>query len=389
MLLNLLIMGFINLNIYLDKNTTDDFNFVIRFDISDSGCGINNQDYNKLFKSFTQLDNRSTTKFYPGTGLGLVISKELVELMHGKIWLEKSSDEGSTFSFIIPLNKGNDVIENENSNIDVLKNKNVLIIDDNLHNRISLSGIVTKWNMSPQVFSNAEEALYFTRIKEYDLGLIDICMPNINGLSFAKYLKLQNEFNNKTMPLIALSSLNDNKNSKIYNDISTIFNACLIKPYKESLLQKICINIFNNDVSDNDIKINNITNFKKNLKILLAEDIHINQKIICNFLNKLGFNEIDVVSNGKDCIELIYKNNYDIILLDIKMPIMTGEEVIAIIRQETLLRKSYIIAITAYCLIDDKKRFIDMGFDDYLPKPINLKDLDKCMNKFLNKLLKD
>ncbi|NBP00272.1 MAG: response regulator [Proteobacteria bacterium] len=378
----------------------------IRFDITDTGCGINSVDQNKLFKSFSQVDNHITAKVYQGTGLGLAISKELVELMGGCIWLDWSEPhKGSRFSFVIqseiPVLTDTPVCNDECDSI--LKNANVLIVDDNLYNRLSLTGIVTKWGMKPHSFSNSEEALYFTRITQFDIGLIDICMPKCDGHTFATKLREQPEFNNKTMPLIALSSLGDKKPA------SKLFLAHLIKPIKEAKLKQLCVdslryricNSGNTPVTDISskqslqyyIENNELITLKDNVRILLAEDVYINQRVVVSFLNKLGFNNIQVVENGQQCLDYVFANKYDIILLDIRMPLLNGEVVLKRIQEHFSdipeQNIPYVVAVTAYCLREDKTKYLNMGFDDYIPKPVSLKDLSRCMNNFIEGLLHD
>lgn len=379
----------------------------IRFDIIDTGCGIHKSERKKLFKSFSQVNNQITSKIYQGTGLGLAISKELVELMDGFIWLDKSEiNIGSTFSFVLPVKKSlEESISSDTTSESVLKGANVLIVDDVLYNRISLTAMVTKWGMKAYCFSNSEEALHFTRLTPFDIGIIDICMPKIDGYSFAQKLRDQNEYNNKTFPLIALSSLGDKEVSK-----SKYFKTHLIKPVKESRLKKMCIkflqervkinqpkcndiNIQKENVSlDTYINTNHLSGLKDNVRILIAEDVYINQKVIVSFLNKLGFSNIEVVDNGKKCLDLALKNIYDIIILDIKMPIMTGDMVLMELLKQYKLKektKPYIIAVTAYCLREDREKYLSMGFDDYIPKPVCIGDLKKSLNAYIESLLKN
>uniref|UniRef100_A0A6C0DWX9 histidine kinase n=1 Tax=viral metagenome TaxID=1070528 RepID=A0A6C0DWX9_9ZZZZ len=382
----------------------------LRFDIEDTGCGIDDIDKEKLFKSFSQIDNKITYKIYQGTGLGLAISKELIELMNGCIWLDWSEiGKGSRFSFILKVESYNEVNEIlENNNDSILKDKNVLIVDDNLYNRISLTGMIKKWGMRPYAFSNSEEALYFTKIMQFDIGLIDYCMPKIDGPTFASKLREQKEYNNKKMPLVALSSLGE-KISKT----SKHFKSYLIKPFKESHLKKTCIqlletnsfNVIKNETQtkiiennsyqniDNYIRQNNLDKLKDDIRILLAEDVYINQRVITSFLNKMGFNNIQIVENGQQCFDLIKEQDFDIILLDIRMPIMNGEKALKLIKNyyniETSKKIPYIIAITAYCLSDDKEKYISLGFDDYIPKPVSYMDLNKCIDNFIKILLRD
>jgi signal transduction histidine kinase/DNA-binding response OmpR family regulator len=406
------------LNDNIIENTIDSDNvyfnkIYLRFDIIDSGCGIDSNEINKLFKPFSQVINKVNYKIYQGTGLGLVISKELVELMGGFIWLDKSDlYKGTKFSFVLPtiecptLNLNN----NNNDNSNVLHNANVLIVDDNIHNRISLSGMITKWGMKPYVFSNAEEALYFTRLTNFDIGLIDICMPKMDGVTFASKLYSQKNFINNEFPLIALSSIGD-KNSTDSN----YFKIHLLKPIKESKLKNICINLLQNrkknkldnqvflqnnnscinlpieqSSTDDYIIENKLDEFKYNIKILLAEDVHINQKVIISFLRKIGYINVDIVSNGEECIQFAKQNHYDIIFLDIRMPIKDGDVVLKELLEFYKNNKKtspYFVAVTAYALKEDKDRYINLGFDDYIPKPITLNTLSKCIDKFIDQTL--
>ena len=365
----------------------------LRFDITDTGCGIDTTDTDKLFKSFSQVDSQITSKIYQGTGLGLAICKELVELMGGFIWLESSSpSKGSVFSFVLPTIESIYPIIPDNLSENVLHGANVLIVDDNMHNRISLTGMITKWNMKPYAFSNSEEALHFTRLVKFDIGLIDICMPKIDGPTFASKLREQQEFNNKNFPLVALSSLGDKLSS------SKFFKFSIIKPIKESKLKKICIDLLQKRPVQETTKNvehyiidNDVTELKNNIRILLAEDVFINQKVVVSFLKKLGYDNIQTVDNGQQCIDLATNNNFDIILLDIRMPIKNGEIVLHELNNfysnNSQFKRPYMVAVTAYCLKEDKDKYLGMGFDDYIPKPITIDDLSKCLNKFIHKIL--
>jgi signal transduction histidine kinase/DNA-binding response OmpR family regulator len=414
--------GTIFLNV--EKIKADEFNFLqnlhgnssfevsndskeifLRFDVTDTGCGIEDKSKSKLFKSFTQLDNIITSKIYPGTGLGLVISKQLVELMGGCIWLDWSEPlKGSRFSFIIRA-RISDEQENlqESDNDTVLVGANCLIVDDNLYNRISLTGMITKWGMKAHAFSNGEEALYFTRLTKFDIGLIDICMPKIDGPTFAVKLREQKEFENKNFPLIALSSLGDKLTST-----STLFKNHLVKPIKEAKLKQICIENLRQhkkmstietviQESSNNVnsymKENEISSLKDNIRILLAEDVYVNQRVIVSFLNKIGYTNVTVVENGKQCLDLTTNQDFDIILLDIRMPVMDGDVVLKHLREYFNVHKDkrmpYTVAVTAYCLREDKDKYLSLGFDDYIPKPVSIAELTKCFNSFIESLLQN
>ena len=144
---------------------------------------------------------------------------------------------------------------------------------------------------------------------------------------------------------------------------------------------------------DNYIIKNDLPALKENIRILLAEDVYINQRVIVSFLKKMGFPNVDIVENGEQCLNYTFNNDYDIILLDIRMPIYNGEVVLAKIQEHyksnSHRRIPYIIAVTAYCLKEDRDKYLSMGFDDYIPKPVSYSDLTKCMDSFIKELLNE
>lgn len=381
----------------------------LKFSVIDSGCGIEKSDYNKLFKSFSQLTSQITTKVHEGTGLGLAICKKLVNLMKGHVWLETSElNHGSTFSFVMKTMICDSPADNLSDNtfdetqLAFLKGKSVLIVDDNKMNRMSMCSTITKWGMKAFPFSSSEEALFFIKVVPFDIGLIDICIPKIDGFTLASKIRQEPEFNNKLMPLIALSSLGDK-----VQDLDKYFQEHIVKPVKESKLRKACISLLNAHKTNSNKKELLLQETKQQVTkqrlkhsdttILLAEDVYINQKVILGFLNKLGYTNVSVAENGKQVLDIMKTKTFDIILLDIKMPILDGVGVLKTLRQhyyysnhspinkkQNFMNKTipYIIAITAYCLKEDKEKYINMGFDDYLPKPIQMHELENCLNSY-------
>jgi signal transduction histidine kinase/DNA-binding response OmpR family regulator len=368
----------------------------IRCDVTDTGCGIDQSDQHLLFQSFSQINNQLDSKISPGTGLGLAIAKNLVELMNGCIWLDWSEyNNGSKFSFIIKTqiyNDNNNIYNDKDDDLPILQNKHVLIVDDNLINRMSLTTTVSKWGMKPHSFSTGEEALHFTKLKQFDIGLIDICMPIMDGYTFSNKLREQSQFTNSKIPLIALSSISD-KTITSHN----LFNNFFTKPIRESQLKKAIVQLLRNKTpykQENTTALITTTvdhtNLKQDVRILIAEDVYINQKVIIRFLNKLGYTHIHTVENGEQCIEALKNNSFDILLLDIRMPVMNGEIVFQKMQdlyQNNRKRKPYVIAVTAYVLREDKEKYLNMGFDDYIPKPISINILSKSMDKYMIKLL--
>jgi signal transduction histidine kinase/DNA-binding response OmpR family regulator len=401
--------GQIELNISA-QNKGDDL--YIKFSISDTGCGVEKSERDKLFKSFSQVESQLLNKINQGTGLGLAIAKELVTLMGGEIWVDWSEvGKGSRFCFTIKATKCDDIVSGNEYDNNILKNKKVFILDDKVENRMGLASIVQRWGMKVTSFNSGLEALYLLRSSDYDLGLVDICMPDMNGVDFSNRLHQQLIGQGKPpIPLIALTSLGDTIDQN-----NERFRSHLIKPVKETKLKKDCIQIitlskykFKKEEESSPLELNTYLksnnldthSFKENVRILLVEDVLINQKVVISFLNKMGYAKIDVCDNGKQCLEMLVKNKYDIILLDIRMPIMNGEIVINYINsfysdkipkpvKYNLAnpRKPYIIAVTAYCLKEDREKYISMGFDNYVPKPININELHTVMNLCIENLL--
>jgi signal transduction histidine kinase/two-component SAPR family response regulator len=362
----------------------------LKFTIEDTGCGIDHSHISKLFTSYHQIQHNYGAN--QGTGLGLSIAHELVNLMNGKIYIDWTElDRGSRFCFVIKTKKCNDTIPVTFDNSHVLKNKTAFILDDKLENRLGLASMIQKWGMIVHTYSDPKEALFFLKHNTYDIGFVDICMPELNGKEFAMRLNQQTLSSNRgNIPLVALSSIGEHLNEYNY-----LFKAQLLKPVKESKLKTVCSEIFS---SSKKIEVPEF-NIKENIKILLAEDVTINQKVIINFLNKIGMHDITLVENGKECLESLTQTKYDIILLDIRMPIINGENVIKYINdyfdgKESAYKflnnkKPITVAVTSYCLKEDKQKYLDMGFDDYLPKPININDLNTCMHNCIEKLLKN
>jgi signal transduction histidine kinase/DNA-binding response OmpR family regulator len=365
--------GFISMKI--SATSMDNNMFEILFNISDTGIGISKEDIEKLFVSFTQLDN-SSTREYEGTGLGLAISKHLCKLMGGKIWIDSDGYSGTSVFFTIICKENNNNDDNNiicDNYINDLKNKLVLVVDDNSTNRMMLCSMLINWHMKPIACSSSEEALVYLRGPyEFDLGLIDICMPKTNGFELAEKIRdLKKDF-----PLIALSSLDD----EIGKDTRTCFHTYITKPIKQNCLFKICLSALNFKINfENRFKIcPKETNMKP---ILLTEDVYINQQVAIGILEKLGYINVDVANNGVEMLNAVKKKKYDVILLDIKMPIMDGVTALTELNKLYSIKdRPYIIALTANAMQDDKYLYTKtLGMDNYISKPINIDELRKIM----------
>lgn len=376
--------------------------YTLKISVQDNGIGISEQDQCKLFNSFMQIEN-SLTKC--GTGLGLAISKRLVELLNGTIHVKSNIGCGSTFWFTCNYFPQKVVEQNLEKEIEDLQDKYILIVDDNPDNRMFLEDLVLEWHMKPIVCASAKEAIKLVSSDryEFELGLIDICMPCMNGAELAQQIKSICPL----FPLIALSSVNDfiqttefsakldkpiNKLQLFYaihkiiseniKDSAFLYN-CDETQYKPSmsLLNKIpCSPKHNRNEKSSLISKSEID---KNIKILIAEDIIYNQSLLKNMLESLGYNNVSVSSDGQETIEILdaaynIKEPYKILLLDLRMPKMDGYDVIEHIRD-----KGYplpkIIVVTASVLHEDRERCKKLGVSWFINKPINLNLLRKVL----------
>ena len=304
--------------------------------------------------------------------------------MGGQLWLEKSElGLGSTFCFTNIVQKY-ESIQVELINPSVIRTKNVLIVDDNHSSRLSLCNLILKSNMTPIVCSSAQEALiYVDNNISFDIGLIDIQMPVMDGLELAQKIN----DHNPNIPLIALSSLGE------INDPKRLFCRCYVKPIDYDKLLKIIYQLFTEsdkkvvvveEVSDKPIKEVMTPKEQKDIKILVVEDNKTNQILILQILSNLGYQNIDVVDNGFKAIEKVKFHNYDIGLLDMKMPGMSGVTLAQEIRnweKETQQPiKMKLIALTAISIKSERDEIMKTGYlDAYVMKPIDIGILKKKM----------
>ncbi|HEX7445155.1 MAG TPA: response regulator, partial [Methanothrix sp.] len=343
----------------------------IHFAIQDTGIGISLEQMDRLFQPFSQVDATVTRK-YGGTGLGLAISKKLVEQMGGDIWVESEPDIGSTFHFTI---KADAAIEGKRTLAGVqpqLAGKSVLIVDDNKTNRHILGAYAYSWGMSPLIAASGKEALdWIQRGDTFDVAILDMSMPEMDGLKLAKKIRKYN----KTMPLVMLTSLGQ----RVDPDF---FDAYLFKPIKPSQLHKVLINIFVIHQSSESARAASVNKVEKtrHLKILLAEDNVSSQKVALQILKRLGY-RADVAANGIEVLQALERQPYDVVLMDVRMPEMNGLEATRIIRKRLPESKLAIIAVTAYALEGDREKCLEAGMDNYISKPIRIEDLAEKLNK--------
>ncbi|MDZ7957853.1 MAG: response regulator [Aulosira sp. DedQUE10] len=376
----------------------------IHFAVIDTGLGISPEDQGKLFTPFTQVD-ASTTRKYGGTGLGLAICKQLVALMDGEVGVESQLGQGSEFWFVVTFVKQLQPVS-PISDRGLLKNRRLLVVDDNATNRKIVYHQATRWGMQVDTADCAAAA--FSAIqkaceqeKPYDIALIDMQMPDIDGMSLGAKIKTNSAIGD--IPLIMLTSTN--QRDEVKQALHIGFAAYLVKPVKPSRLLDTIMNNLRTGPEPNYFETSEVTkmsNFpqsaqtnistKSQLRILLAEDNLVNQKVAVKLLQSLGYSA-DVVANGQEALQILEKIPYDLIFMDCQMPILDGLDTTREIRRwpESAFasrRRPVIIAMTANAMKEDKQKCLDAGMDDYLSKPVIKDKLAAMLDHWGSMILK-
>jgi PAS domain S-box-containing protein len=362
----------------------------LRFVVRDTGIGIPAEKQQLLFTSFTQVD-ASTTRKYGGTGLGLAISKKLVELMGGKIGLESKEGEGSEFWFTLPLAR-QPAGRHVNSPKVSLRGKRVLTVDDNTTNREVLTAQLRSWGaMVAAVESGATALVSLHQAVEtgnpFDLAILDMMMPGMDGAALGRAILADDTL--KEIPLVMMTSLGERGDAIRFKEIG--FAAYLTKPVRQSDLYDCLVTVLNGGKQREKralITRHNLHAARRgNVRILLVEDNLTNQEVAHGMLQRLGWHA-NVTANGKEAIEALEKNSYDLVLMDVQMPEMDGYEATRMIRdsQSAVLDHNIpIIATTAHAMQGDIEKCLAAGMSDYLSKPIDPKKLVKVVEMWLTR----
>jgi PAS domain S-box-containing protein len=348
------------------------------FTVKDTGLGIPPEKMTRLFQSFTQLD-ASTTRKYGGTGLGLVISKRLTELMGGRLWAESSGipGEGSAFHFTTTVQLADAAPHRPGQEIVTapLVGKHVLIVDDNATNRRILSLQVERWGMTYELAASGPAALAcFKPGTGFDVALLDMHMPEMDGAMLADALQTVAP----ELPLVLLSSQWPQLRS------NSRFHASLSKPVKPAQLYGILAALFEpGGVAPLTVtagpRFDPNTAERLPLEILLAEDNVVNQKVALRMLQRMGY-RADVAANGQEVLDALHRHFYDVILLDVQMPEMDGLEAARRICLEWPdFRRPRLVAMTALAMQGDREVCLAAGMDDYVSKPVKIEELYQAL----------
>jgi signal transduction histidine kinase/CheY-like chemotaxis protein len=363
-----------------------------RFEVFDTGIGIPEEKIKDLFQPFTQAD-ASTTRKYGGTGLGLTISKQIVELMNGKIWVESKVGKGSRFIFEVELKE----IETEDR-FHRFPDKKVLLVDDNKHWHTILGTLLKSFEIQVDHAYSGEEALEKVCRKKYDLILMDWKMPGMDGIETARKIKdvcskcPENCNGNKTVMIIMVSAYREDR--IIEEAKKAGINIYLEKPINPYFLNHILYKIF---AQHEDIRYSPKTKKQqeeydiseiKPANILLVEDNKINQDIITGLLENSEI-KVDIANDGKEAVELFKADpsKYDLILMDIQMPVMDGFEATRQIRE--IDRDIPIIALSANAMKEDMEKSLKAGMNAHLNKPIDVNEFYSVLFRFIGKKEKD
>ena len=359
--------------------------YLLHFAVHDTGIGIPPDRIDRLFQSFSQVDT-STTRRFGGTGLGLAISKRLSELMGGTVWVESAGEpgQGSTFHFTIlaqaaPDQHGLQPVGAESGVLD-LAEKSLLVVDDNSTNRQILLRQAQSWGMKASAVASGPEALALIHQgASFDAAVLDSQMPGMDGVALASAVR--KEETGQTLPLVLLTSLG-------YRDVlknNLDFAAFMTKPVKPSQLYNILVGVITRTevpekkYAASQAQFDHQMGRLHPLRILVAEDNTVNQKVALSLLGRIGY-RADVVANGQEAIDALHRQPYDVILMDGQMPEVDGMQATRLIRQQILAaQQPYIIAMTADALQGDREKYLSAGMNDYISKPIRLEELVRVL----------
>lgn len=357
------------------------------FKVSDTGIGIPVEKQRTIFDAFSQADT-STTRRYGGTGLGLTISMKLVEMLGGHLWLDSQLGRGSVFYFTLPFamppeSQGRDcaVLSSTLAGVDVL------VVDDNATNRRILNDMLTRWGMRPVVVEGGYQALSALREattanRHFRLILLDGMMPDMDGFELAARINQDSEFSKSTVMM--LTSLNQRGDAARCRDLGIA--RYIVKPIVQDELLEAILKVLGLSIDERPTRqaaaAPDATDQSPKLRILLAEDNRINQRLAVRLLEKRGHHVV-VVANGTEAVEAVEQQDFDVVLMDVQMPEMGGFEATTKIREveRKTGRRLPIIAMTAHAMKGDRERCVAAGMDDYVAKPIHPVDLWTALEK--------
>jgi two-component system sensor histidine kinase/response regulator len=378
--------GEVVLSVQLEGSEVD--SMMLHFAITDTGIGIPAEKQKVIFEPFTQADT-STTRKFGGTGLGLAISMRLIEMMGGRIWVESESGKGSTFHFTARFRKAAAGMSTGiKAHPAVLENLRVLIVDDNATNRQILQKSLEYWGMRPAVAASAADALALLHQAKlagtpFALLIVDCHMPEVDGFMLVEIIRKSPEW--VGLITIMLSSGGQRGDAQRCKQLGMA--AYLVKPILQSELLEALLGVLGShpDATEHALLVANDPLWKgRPLRVLLAEDNVVNQRLARRMLEKQGHTVV-VAGDGVMALAALERGRYDVVLMDVQMPIMDGVEVTAAIRKSEGATGEHmpIVAMTAHAMTGDRQRFLESGMDGYISKPVHQKELFEAIENVL------
>ena len=377
--------GEVVLDVHVEEATTA--RVILRFAVTDTGVGIPAEKQQQIFQAFTQAD-ASTTRRFGGTGLGLAIALRLVELMHGRMWVESHVGRGSTFfftaSFDRPQIAADEPLFDKTTALDGLR---VLVVDDNATNRRIIDEMLASWHMKPTAVADAQSALDALAIavtgrQPFDVIVADRHMPGVDGFMLARRVRRDKQI--ARTPIVMMMSVGDAKE----NDGRGLgVDAYVTKPVKHSDLLDAFATLFRVSTRRprQERTAQPSVRPKQRLRVLLAEDNLVNRKLVIRLLEKRG-HHVHAVENGRDAVTTLASTatGFDVVLMDLQMPEMSGFEATHAIRERERGGPTHvpIVALTAHAMAGDRERCLAAGMDGYLSKPIEVNDLIMTVERF-------
>ncbi|MCS6781796.1 MAG: PAS domain S-box protein [Gloeomargarita sp. SKYG98] len=356
---------------------------LLLFSVTDTGIGIPPEVQSRLFRPFTQADV-STTRKFGGTGLGLAICKQLVTLMGGEIGLESTPGQGSRFFFTVPLPAvAAPTAEAPALSTQPLEGKALLVVDDHPINRKVVRYHASRWGLEVEEAASAAEALAKMRQRSYAVVLVDMNMPEVDGLTLGRQVKADAQL--AQTPLIMLTSSPLQEHAQQAQAIG--FAAHLVKPVKASRLLDTIMNVLEGTLTPATTAMPSPASTVpvSTLRILLAEDNPVNQKVALKQLESLGY-KADVAANGQEALEMALRFPYDLVLMDCQMPVLDGfaatRRLHELHREGRLPQRPIVVALTANAMKEDREKCLAAGMDDYLSKPVHKEELRQVLQRW-------
>jgi signal transduction histidine kinase/DNA-binding response OmpR family regulator len=370
----------------VEKESQADSHTLLHFAVRDTGIGISPAKISLLFKAFSQVD-ASTTRKFGGTGLGLAISAQLVRMMDGRVWVESEEGQGSTFHFTARLGLSrNPVPRKPPMDLSVLKDLSVLVVDDNATNRRLLRELLVQWGMRPTVLEDGRQALDAMQQacaegQPYAVVVLDHMMPEMDGLMLAEQIQRNPRLAGSVLMMLSSADRRETaarcrergvttyltkpiKRAELLNALLTSVSASTQQPTRRAVARPI------------------LTPSAHSLRVLLAEDNAINQRLAVRLLEKRGHSVV-VVGNGKEALKALEQTTFDVVLMDVMMPEMDGFQATAALRgrEKESGEHTPIIAMTAHAMKGDRERCLAVGMDGYISKPLDVSELFETIER--------